>query len=340
MDGNVRVGVAGLVHDHVWGILAGFAADERATLVAAAEEAPDLCSRIAEELGVTRHYGTVEAMLAEEAVDCVLCCTENSRHADVVEACAASGVHVMCEKPMAATLEQADRMVHAAQTAGVTLMINYPTTWSAATQTAVRMAQEGAVGSVYQVRYRAAHHGPREIGCSEHFWSWLYDRQRNGAGALMDYCCYGAAISRWVMGRKANSVVASMGRLVKDDIPVEDNAVMLMEFGDAICIAEASWTQKGALPNAGPYIAGSEGTLCVVGGRLFIADLSTPEGRPIECEPLRHGLRNPAEHFLSVVLGEEPAVFAPVSASVCRDAQAALEAGLTAAETGSRTEVR
>ena len=58
-----------------------------------------------------------------------LCLRRQAHHADVVELCVPRGIHVMVEKPMAATLEQADRMLTAARKAGTVLMVNWPTAW-------------------------------------------------------------------------------------------------------------------------------------------------------------------------------------------------------------------
>ena len=80
------------------------------------------------------------------------------------------------------------------------------------------------------------------MGCSEYFYSWLYNRSRNGAGALMDYCCYGANMARHWLGAP-NSVIGMADRLVKTDIDVDDNAIILMKYPHAFATAEASWTQ-------------------------------------------------------------------------------------------------
>src|SRR5260370_995857 len=78
--------------------------------------------------------------------------------------------------------------------AGVQLMVNWPIAWWPQLQQALRLAEEGRIGRVFQINYRAADAGPREVGCSEAFAEWLLDPDRNGGGALMDYCSYGAAL--------------------------------------------------------------------------------------------------------------------------------------------------
>src|SRR5262249_10242578 len=156
-----------------------------AELVAAADPNPPLRERIRSEYGVERLYETPSQMFEAEKLDIVTIAVDNAGTADVVERAAARGIQIISEKPMSGTLEQARRMADAARRAGVQLMINWPTAWNPAWQTLDRLARGGAIGQLWQTRYRAAHQGPKEIGCSEYFYRWLYDRQRNGAGALM-----------------------------------------------------------------------------------------------------------------------------------------------------------
>src|SRR5262249_6574529 len=147
----------------------------------------------------------------------------------LTELAAAKRLHVLVEKPMAADLAGADRMLAAVRRAGARLMVNWPFAWWPQMQHALRLARDGELGNLWQVKYRAAHAGPREIGCSPYFCEWLYDPRRNGAGALMDYCCYGAALARCLLGVPAR-VSAVAGRFVKEDILVEDNAVLVMTY--------------------------------------------------------------------------------------------------------------
>jgi predicted dehydrogenase len=326
-----RVGVAGLIHDHVWGVLRWWKETAGAELVAAADPNPPLQERVRGEFGVPKIYGSAAEMFAGEKLDVVTVAVDNAGTADLVELAAAHGAHVMSEKPMSATVEQARRMVAATRRAGVQLMINWPTAWNPAFQTLDRLVQGGAIGRVWQTKYRAAHQGPKEIGCSEYFYSWLYDRARNGAGALMDYCCYGADMaSRW-LGRP-RSVVGVAARLDKDYIEVDDNAIILMRYAGAFGIAEASWTQRAADGGANPAVFGTEGTLSIVGNRVRLARESR-DVEWIEPEPPSPGRRNGAEYLLSCLRSGTP-IEGLCDPQVSLVAQEILEAGLRSAEAG------
>ncbi|HIE50137.1 MAG TPA: Gfo/Idh/MocA family oxidoreductase [Armatimonadetes bacterium] len=200
MSKTYRVGVAALVHDHVWGELRHWAALPNVELVAAGDVNPPLLERVQREYGVPRVYPSWQEMLEQEELDIVQAAAENNAGADIVEAAAAKGCHVISEKPMAARLSQAERMLQAAETAGTLLLINWPTAWNPAFVYLTELVRAGEIGRPFYLKNRSAHNGPKEIGCSRYFYEWLYDEEKNGAGALMDYCCYGAKLCAYLLG--------------------------------------------------------------------------------------------------------------------------------------------
>ena len=83
------------------------------------------------------------------------------------------------------------------------------------------MAQAGEIGQLWQVKYRAAHQGPVELGCSRQFCEWLYDEELNGAGALMDYCCYGAVLAEVLLGKPDQVTGIKISTGLKPDLGFE-----------------------------------------------------------------------------------------------------------------------
>lgn len=326
MVDRLRIGVIGLVHDHVWGILDEFREIKDIEVMCVSDVNEPLLAK-AKGLGIENIYKSHEELLAKEDIDAAIVYTENSRHADVTDLAAEKGLHIMVEKPMASDLEQAERMFKAARKAGIKLMINYPTAWYPTIRHAHKLAQEGLIGRIYQVRYRAAHEGPKEIGCSRYFYEWLYDEKLNGAGAFMDYCCYGANMCRWILGIPWK-VVAVGGTYVREYLTVEDNAVLLMGYKKAMGIAEASWSQigEGVPPRYTLVLNGSEGVIAA-GKELKVYTSEAKNWEEIEPAPLQEGSRNGPEHFATCIR-EDKAVDDSVSARYNRDTQAILEAGI------------
>jgi len=330
-----RVGVIGMVHDHVWKETKHWQECPNAELVAAADPNEPLREKMRSERGVQSLYADWREMLEKEDLDCIQLTVENSAGADVVEAAAAKGLHIASEKPMAATLEQADRMLKAAESAGIELLINWPLAWKPEALRAAELARDGEIGQVFFVRVRMAHCGPKELGCSPYFYGWLYDAEKNGAGALMDYCCYGAAFCRLLLG-VPKAVTGVCARLVKNDIDVDDNAVITMVYERSFASTEASWTQIPSYHDI--VIMGSEGTLITDRGKLLLGKERHAPPSEIEVPPLPVGRRNGPEYLLHCLeTGEH--VEGMCSPRVGRDAQEILEAGLLSARTGRRVEL-
>jgi predicted dehydrogenase len=334
MAKTYRLGVAAMVHDHVWGELQHWKEQPNVEIVAAGDVNAPLRDRIREKFGVSRLYDSWQEMLAQEGdrLDIVQVASENNVHADIVEACAARGLHVVAEKPMAATLAQADRMARAARNADVRLLVNWPTAWSASWQELERRILAGEIGELRYFKYRSAHNGPKEIGCDPFFYEWLYDAEKNGAGAFMDYCCYGAAMCARFLGLP-QSVIGMRAVLAKDYPLPDDNALIGLRYAHAFGVAEASWTQVTGYAAANPVAYGSEGALSVQkdGTLLLLRPGKDPETiRPAATESPR---RSAAEYFLHCLETGAP-IEGICSPEVSRDAQEILEAGLRAADTG------
>jgi predicted dehydrogenase len=333
-----RLGIIGFAHMHVNTLLDGFAELPNVQCVACADTvpaAPTISSkastrkanlrRAQEKTGIARIYDDYRTMLDREKLDIVLFCPENARHGEVAEAIAAARAHMLTEKPMAATLGEALRMARAAKSAGVKLVVNWPTTWSPAIRAMKALIDQGAIGEVWQVKWRnGASMGPLAYGTgpdlvtdAEKAAEWWH-RSATGGGALLDYCCYGACLSRWYLGQQAVAALgmkANVGSLYGD---AEDNAVMTVRFPKAMAILEATWTTWHTGVTNGPFIYGLKGTLVVDrqakagGGSEEVVKVYTTrgqEGEPdfvVRGEPLPAGRATPAQELLHHLETGEP----------------------------------
>lgn len=331
----LRVGVLGMTHDHIWGNLADLKRSNLGTLVAAADPNEELLEKAQRDYECPEVYEDYMEMLEEVELDAVYVFGDNATGVDLIELAADYGLHVLVEKPLASTFEGATRSLAAARAADVSLMVNWPFAWWPQLQKAFAMAQAGEIGQLFQTKYRSAHAGPKELGCTPYFYNWLYDANLNGAGALMDYCCYGAALARYVLGQPSR-VVGVAGHCLKDYITLDDNAVIVMQWPRAIAVSEASWTQIGHLTSYVATIYGSEGTLHVepgAKGRLLLANREHEDGIEVQVDPLPEDQTNATNYFLSRISQGLP-IEGICSAEVGRDAQEILEAGLISARDG------
>ena len=180
-------------------------------------------------------------------------------------------------------------------------MINWPFTWWPQLRHGIAMAQAGELGQLWQVKYRAAHQGPVELGCSRQFCEWLYDEELNGGGALMDYCCYGAILADVLLGKPESISGTKIRTGLKPDLSLEDNAILVLRYANALATTEASWTQ---ITSYGTTLYGSEGTLFIEpdhDGRILHATAENPEGVSLEIPSQPGHLDNSATHFLSAI---------------------------------------
>jgi len=342
----LRVGVLGLSHDHVWSNLAAIATGDLGRIVAVAEPDRDLRARVAQRHGGVDVHDAYERLLERRDVDAVLIFADNRTSAQLGVHALRRGLPVMLEKPMAADLAGAEALL-AARAPGVPLMVNWPTAWRPALRHALALAREGTVGEPVQLSHRGGHAGPREFGCSPQFCAWLYDPERNGGGALVDYCGYGALLCQLVLGRP-RAVTAVAAHLRKPDLVSEDNAVVVLTYPRALALLEGSWTQIGGEPAFAMLVYGDAGTLIVHQPRAVregqtvdvgrVQIVTGDSSRVLEPPPLPADERDGPTYFLSCVR-EGREVGGPCAPTVARDVQEVLAAALRSSLDGRRVDL-
>ena len=241
----LRAAVAGLVHGHAEGFFEQNLHRPDLQIVGVAEPDRQLASQYASRYGLNGSllFSSLEEMLLKTHPQAVLVYTNTLDHRKVVEVCARRGVHVMMEKPLAVSMEDARAIEHAAQQGKIQVMVNYETTWYRSNRAAYDLAHEKAIGDIRKVVVHDGHRGPREIGVGPEFLVWLTDPRLNGAGALFDFGCYGADLMTWLMdGRRPETVTAVTQRIKPDVYPrVDDEATIVLTYPKAQAILQASW---------------------------------------------------------------------------------------------------
>jgi predicted dehydrogenase len=301
-----------------------------------------------ETYGVPKVYDNYTDLLAKEGCDIIISCAENARHAEVVEACAAAGAHVIVEKPMASTLVHALRMVRACQAADKTLVVNWPITWSAAARKAKAMIDAGEIGRVLEVKWRGGSTGPLGPGARhpgvtettvpmtgvERGATWWHQAD-TGGGVMLDYCCYGAMVARWYIGQQATAALGLKANLDSPWGDAEDNAVMIARFPQAIGLFEASWSTLDHGVPTGPIVFGTTGTLVVnrQGGETVRLERGGGQTTMFDGDPLPAGRDSlPSEVIHHLETGEP--LHPTLDPAVNLEAMAILDAGIRAAASG------
>jgi predicted dehydrogenase/uncharacterized membrane protein YbhN (UPF0104 family) len=202
-----------------------------------------------------RPYAHADELLANETLDFCDVCTPPFAHRALVEAAAARGVHVLCEKPMAATLADAEAMARAVRGAGIVFMPCHQYHYSPQWQTVSRLLPR--IGRVHLVEYEVHRTGANPGNPN---WSpdWRTDRSLAGGGILFDHGAHIFYQLRSVLGDPA-AVQATVRTLRHSDYGVEDSAFVVLDHGDRLAEVRLTWAARRRSIRF--HFVGSEGEL-------------------------------------------------------------------------------
>ena len=232
----------GLVGCGCWGTtvhLPALTANPRARVVAVASRSSESASHAARTFGVPSWYTDYRQLLENPEVDVVDICTPNGLHAEIAIAAAQAGKHIICIKPLATGLVQADAMLDAARRAHVQLFYAENNLFIPALQRAKEVIDEGALGKVFRVRASEGIPGPHA--------AWFHDQAAAGGGCVLDMAVHSLAFLRYIAGAEASRIYAELDTFVHEP-PAEDTAVLTVRFANGVIgLAEDSWSTVGEM---------------------------------------------------------------------------------------------
>lgn len=236
---------------------------------------------MAEEYGCTP-YADYREMLERADLDAAVVCSNNATHREVAVACLERGLHVLCEKPMAASLEEAGAMLAAANAAGKILMIAQNQRMSGAYRKAKEILSGGRLGRVLSFRTVFGHPGC-EHWSIDGLRSWFFDPALAAFGCLADLGVHKVDLMRWLLDEEfveAFAYKATRDKKKPDGTPVdvEDNmcGVLRSETGVIGTIA-TSWTYYGPEDNSSVFYC-EKGILSVLTDPEFMVKVDYPDG--------------------------------------------------------------
>jgi len=302
----LRAAVVGLVHGHAEGFFEQNLRRSDLQIVGVAERDIELASKYASRFGLDRNllYSDFEEMFQKTRPQAVLVYTNTLDHRKVVEICAKHGIHVMMEKPLAVSVEDARAIERAAKQGKIQVMVNYETTWYRSNRAAYDLVHERAMGEVRKVVVHDGHRGPREIGVGPEFLAWLTDPGLNGGGALFDFGCYGADLMTWLMdGRRPETVTAVTQHIKPDVYPrVDDEATIVLTYPKAQAILQASWNWPFDRKDLEVY--GQTGYVITVRRNEVRVRREGADEERVTAKPLPAPYDDPISCLRAVVLGE------------------------------------
>jgi UDP-N-acetylglucosamine 3-dehydrogenase len=298
---DLRVGIVGagrVAERHA----AAYASHPAATVVAVAEPMRERGEQFAAAFGA-RWFPSADELLAAGLVEAVSVCVPHDAHLPVARAAARHRVHVLLEKPIANTMEEADAIVSAAESAGVVLMIGFVHRFRSEVLEAKRLIEAGAVGTPATALDRfCSLGGPHPPG-------WVWQRERAGGGVLMYGGIHAVDRLRWLLGQEVVSVAARSHRYGGFG-DVEDGLVALLDYSDG--------TTGALFENSPPYgrpggwateIFGSEGAIRIQTGEWVELTSSTGSTRSAATDEL-HFEREIDEFVTAIAEARPPSVSA------------------------------
>lgn len=310
----------------------------------------DFVSGRAEELACKyggSAYKSVEALLDDPDINAVSVCVANHAHAQVSIQALRAGKHVLCEKPMAVTIEECEQMVEEARLAGKFLMIGQNQRLAGAHQKARELIRDGIIGKVLTFKTCFGHSGPDHWSVDSGTSNWFFDKSKSAFGALADLGVHKTDLIQYLLDSnvcQVQSMITTLDKKYEDGtfVDVDDNAISIyqMENG-AIGTMTASWTYYGQEDNS-TIIYGTEGLMkiYVPGGHSI--DVYLKNGRHLSYDTdaiqtnetqTRSGIIDAFVNAL--IIDEEP----PISGRDVLNAMRTVFASVESAKTGRAVSV-
>ena len=238
---SVRVGMVSFAHVHAPAYAAVLGDLDEADFVGLTDADANRGREAAERFGV-RYFEDADSLFG--AVDAVVVCSENKNHARDVIPALRGGVHVLCEKPISTTVDDAVAMVEASESSGSQLSIAFPVRYLPSIVRARQVVRGGSLGRVLAVN--GANRGTIPGG-------WFLDPEIAGGGALMDHTVHVADLLRWMLDVEVKSVYAEVGTLFGAG-KTDDAAILTLELeGGSIAdgtfaTIDPSWSRGEGYP--------------------------------------------------------------------------------------------
>ena len=253
----------------------------------------------AKELGC-EFVADLDALLARDDVEAVVCDTPTTAHHDVLIKAAKAVKHIISEKALCPTVAECLDVKKAIEDAGVTFVISYPQRGRPCVQYAKKLMDEGAFGKVTMVRTRDAHNGVSGNWLPD-YW---FEAKDAAGGAMMDLGCHPMYLLAYFLG-KPKRVTGMFTNIYGK--PVDENAVAIAEFADgALGVAETGFVSVGSPQTLEVY--GTEGSLISHGEDCMVTSRHVPGAENGFIKPeLPAGKTSPLMQFVEALENGTPA---------------------------------
>jgi glucose-fructose oxidoreductase len=336
-------------HQHMGDLLRKVFEHPTAEIAAICDEQPERMAAAAKNFAIPpeRVFTNYRECLEKTQPDIAVLCPATARHGEWVEKVAPYGVHVLLEKPFAASLPEADRIIAALAKTGKLLAINWPLAWYPPHVTSKRLIDEGVIGQVREVHYYDGNCGPLRHVADKAVTdeatanrlkseSWFYQKA-HGGGSLLDYLGYGTTLGTWFLnGRAPLEVTAVVDQPA--GLEVDEHSVTVARYEQGLSKFETRWgtfTDPWTLqpqPKCGFVLVGTDGTIGSYDYEptIRVQTRDHPEGRDLPVDTLLPPFQNPIQYVIHCLETGQP-VQGPLSPPLCRIGQQIVDSAVLSA---------
>ncbi len=347
MKKKLKVGVIGIGSIFTNAHLPGWEALDNVEVVAAADISKETLNKNAEAAGIPKkkRYTDYEEMLDKEDLDIVDVCTPNSYHKDPTIAGFDAGCHVIVEKPITISAENAEEMIEAGKKADKLFMVAQSMRFGADSLALRRWVDEGLVGDIYWGR--ASYLRPRGVPA----WGAFISKEMSEGGPCYDLGVHILDLCLWLMGHpKPVSVSANIWLEIADKPSVmkhdpekftvpDELAAGFIRFANGACLSlETSWAVNTTQPNNGIFLAGTKGGIHNNPATLTREEAGMLTDTTVQKNP-DEGIKPHSEEirrFVDAIVTGKPS---PVPGEEALMTQRILDAIYESAKTGSEVEL-
>jgi predicted dehydrogenase len=257
-DERINVGIVGageIAGAHIRGYLQ---VADRARVTAIADVDAERAQRYAEQVGGAQVFTDYRDMIASSPIEAIDICLPHHLHKDAILAAAAAGKHILCEKPLCLTTEEADAVTHAVSAAGITLMCAHNQLFLPAVAPARALIREGRLGKVYAARTTDIF----ALTIAADRLGWRARRATSGGGELIDTGYHPTYLLLHLIDSEPVEVAAMLSRHRMEFLEGEDSAQVLVKFADGtVGNIVTSWAYEAPGGTERFSVAGDAGSL-------------------------------------------------------------------------------
>jgi len=269
MTSTLRMAAIDFSHGHQYAYASGMLELPMVDLVAVAEPDAQRRERVVNLLAQGRAqvdvYEDYHELLARRDIEAVVICSPNADHCRMTLDAARARKHVLCEKPLALTVAEADEMIAVCAQEGVFLGTAYPCRFSPVMWEIKQQIAAGQIGDVLAMSATNHLGAVGAAAATASNWNWFTDPQRSGGGCIRDHIVHALDLCRWFSGREPVEVYAEAGTLATPGLRVEDTGLLLVTFeGGLVGSIDPSWDRPRTWTRWGDVtmrVIGTRGTL-------------------------------------------------------------------------------